>query len=125
MYSRNLEFVVKTLDLDPHPSITTTTELSSINTSNAAPDLSDNELVAIQLKIKNDTSDFAPTLTLPKAKVNKNNFGEYKKSSKPISPIHLALLNRCFEIKVPRKALLLIKYWKQVPSSIIEMFLEN
>ena len=106
-------------------SITTTTELSSVNTSNTAPDLSNDELVTLQLKDKNDTSDFAPTLTLPKGKVNKNNFEECMKSSKPISPIPSGSIEQTFEIKVPLKALLLINYWKQVPSSIIGMFLEN
>ena len=50
-------------------SITTTTRLSSVNTFSAAPDLSDDELVALKLKDKNDTSDFAPTLTLPSMKI--------------------------------------------------------
>ena len=69
----------------PAASVTTTTGLSSINTSSAAPNLSDDELVALKLKDKNDTSNFAPTLTLPKGKVNKNNFEECMKSSRPIS----------------------------------------
>ena len=37
--------------------ITTTTGLSSVNTSNAALDLTDDEWVALKLKDKNDTSD--------------------------------------------------------------------
>ena len=49
----------------------TTTGLSSVNTSSSTPDLSDDELVAFKLKDKNDTSDFATTLTLPKEMVNK------------------------------------------------------
>ena len=80
-------------------SITTTTDLSSVNTSNTAPDLSDDELVALQLKDKNDTSDFAPTLTLPKGKVNQNNFEECMKSSKPISPIPSGSIEQMFRDK--------------------------
>ena len=38
-------------------SITTTTNLSSVNTSNATPDLSDGELVPLHLKDKNVTSE--------------------------------------------------------------------
>ena len=49
----------------------TTSGLSSINTSNSAPYLSDDELVSLQLKGKNENNDFAPVLKLPKGNVNK------------------------------------------------------
>ena len=65
----------------------TTIGLSSVNTSSSTPDLSNDELVALKLKDKNDHSDFALTLTLPKRKVNENNFEECMKSSKPIATI--------------------------------------
>ena len=65
-----------------------TTGLSSVNTSNSAPDLSNDELVALQLKDKNENnSEFTLVLKLPIGKVSKNNFEECKKSSKPIAPI--------------------------------------
>ena len=51
-----------------------------ISTSSSAPDLSDDKLVALKLKDKNDNSDFAPTLTQLKGKVKKNNFEECMKS---------------------------------------------
>ena len=38
------------------------------------PDLSNDELVALQLKDTNKNSDFAPCLKLLKGKVNENNF---------------------------------------------------
>ena len=57
-----------------------------IYTSNSAPDLSTDELVALNLKDKNENSDFAIKLTLLNGKVNKNNFEECMKSSKPIAP---------------------------------------
>ena len=47
---------------------------SSINTSVSAPDLSDDKLVALQLKDTIKNNSFAPCLKLPKGKVNKNNF---------------------------------------------------
>ena len=65
----------------------TTTGLSSVNTSRSAPDFSNDELVALKLKNKNDNSDFSPALTLPKGKLTKNNFEECMKSSKPLAPI--------------------------------------
>ena len=65
-------------------SITTITGLTSINTSSAALDSTGDELVALKLKNKNDTSGFAPTLTLPKGKVNNLFFEEYMKPSRPI-----------------------------------------
>ena len=74
----------------------TTSGLSSINTSNSAPDLSDDELVALQLKDKNENNDFAPVLKRPKGKVNKNNFEECMKSSKPIAPIPSGFIEQMF-----------------------------
>ena len=79
--------------------ITTTTDLSSVNISNTAPHLSDDESAALQLKDKDDTSDFAPTLTLSKGKVNKNNFEECMKSSKPISLILSGSIEQMFRDK--------------------------
>ena len=80
-------------------SIITTTGLSSVNTSSSAPDLSDDELVALKLKEKNDTSDFATMLTLPKGKVNKNNFEECMKSSRHIAPIPSGFIKQMFRDK--------------------------
>ena len=74
----------------------TTTGLSSVNTSSSAPDLFDDELVALKLKDKNENSDFAPTLTLPKSKVNETNFEECMKSSKPIAPIQSGSIEQMF-----------------------------
>ena len=54
----------------------TTSGLSSVNTSDSAPEISDDELVALQLKYKNENNNFVPVLKLPKGKVNKNNFEE-------------------------------------------------
>ena len=44
----------------------TTTGILSVNTSSFALDLTNDELVVLKLKDKNDHSDFSPTLTLPK-----------------------------------------------------------
>ena len=77
----------------------TTAGLSSVNTSNFAPDLSNNELVTLKLKDKNDNSDFAPTLTLPKGKVNENNFEECMKSSRPIASIPSGSIGQMFRDK--------------------------
>ena len=49
-----------------------TTGLSSVHVNSPAPDLSDNELVTLQLKDKKPNNNFAPMLTLPKGKVKKN-----------------------------------------------------
>ena len=49
----------------------TTTNASSVQVKDPTPDLSDDELVSLQLKEQNRNSDFAPMLTLPKGKVNK------------------------------------------------------
>ena len=53
-------------------------------------------MVALILKDKNDNSDFAPILTLLKGKVNKNNFEEYMKSSRPIAPIPSGSIEQIF-----------------------------
>ena len=74
----------------------TTTGLSSVNTFNSAPDLSNDELVALKLKDKNEHSDFAPMLKLPKGNVNKNNFKECMKSSKHIAPISSGSIKQMF-----------------------------
>ena len=74
----------------------TSTGLASIDTSTAAPDLTDDELVTLQLKDKNDNNDFAPYLKLPKGKVNENNFEECMKSSKPIAPIPSGSIEQMF-----------------------------
>ena len=101
-------------------------DVSVVNISTSVPDLSNGELVALQLKDKNKNSDFAPGLKLPKGKVNKNNFEECMKSSKPIAPIFfLVLLSRCFLIKVYLKELLCIKSQKHNWSSIIKIYLVN
>ena len=42
--------------------------LSYFNTSNSAPDLSDNESVTSQLKDKNENNDFAPVLKFLRGK---------------------------------------------------------
>ena len=65
----------------------TTTGLSSVHVNSPAPNLSNDELVTFKLKDKNPNNDFAPMFTLPKDKVNKNNFEECMKSSKPINTI--------------------------------------
>ena len=52
----------------------TITGLSSVNTLPSAPDLSDDELVILQLKDTNKNNHFAPYLKLPKGKINKHNF---------------------------------------------------
>ena len=49
----------------------TTTGISSVHVNSPAPDLSNDELVTLQLKDKNPNNDFAPMLTLPKGKVKK------------------------------------------------------
>lgn len=81
--------------------VSVTTGLSSINTSISAPDMSDDKLVALQLKDKNENSDFNPCLKLPKSKVNKNNFEECMKSSKSIAPIPSGSIEHMFCDKGP------------------------
>ena len=49
----------------------TTSGLSFVSTSTSVPDLSDDELVALQLKDKKENSNFVPSLKFPKGKVNK------------------------------------------------------
>ena len=61
--------------------------------------MSDHELVALQLKDKNDTSDFAPTSTIPKGKIHENNFEECMKSSRPISHIPSGSIEQMFRDK--------------------------
>ena len=77
----------------------TTTSLSSVNISSSASDLSDDESVTLKLKDKNWNSDFAPTLTLPIGKVNKYNFEECIKLSKPIAPITSGSIKQMFHDK--------------------------
>ena len=77
----------------------TTTGLSSVHNNSPAPDFSDDELVTLQLKHKNPNNDFAPMLTLPKGKVNKNNFEECMKSSKFIAPIPSGSIEQMFRDK--------------------------
>ena len=48
----------------------TNTGLSSVNTFSSALYLSNDELVTLKLKDKNDNNDFVPTLTLQKGKVD-------------------------------------------------------
>ena len=74
----------------------TTICLLSVNTSSSTPNLSNDELVVWKLKDKNSNSDFAPTLTLPKGKVNKNKFEECMKSSKHIAPIPFGTIRQIF-----------------------------
>ena len=57
----------------------TTTGISSVHTNSPALELSDDELVTLKLKDKNTKNDFTPMITLPKVKVNKNNFKECMK----------------------------------------------
>ena len=75
---------------------TTTTGLSSVNKSSSAPYLSDGKLVILKLKDQNDTSDFVTTLTLPKEKVNNNNFEECITSSRPIASIPSRSIKQMF-----------------------------
>ena len=79
----------------------TTTSVSSVQVPDPTPDLSDDELVTLQLKEQNQNSDFAPMLTLPKGKVNENNFEECMKSSKPIAPIPSGSIEQMFNDKGP------------------------
>ena len=79
----------------------TTTGISSVHIISSAPDLSDDELVTLQLKDKNSNNDVALMLTLPKGKVNENNFEECMKSSKPIAPIPSGLIEKMFCDKGP------------------------
>ena len=79
----------------------TTTGLSSVHVNSPAPNLSDDELVTLQLKDKNPNNDFASMLTLPKGKVNENNFEECMKSSKPIAPIPSGSIEQMFCDKGP------------------------
>ena len=71
-------------------------------------DLDKDDLVALQLLKVDEPSEIA--IQLPKEKVNKNNFEQCMKSSKPISPIPAGSLNKCSMILVPLKALLLIVF---------------
>ena len=79
----------------------TTTDLSSVYVNSPDPDLSDDKLVTLQLKDQNPNNDFAPMLTLPKGKVNENNFEECMKSSKPIAPIPSGSIEQMFNDKGP------------------------
>ena len=79
----------------------TTTSISLVQVNDPAPDLSENELVTLQLKEQNRNSDFAPMLTLPKGRVNENNFEECMKSSKPIAPIPSGSIEQMFNDKGP------------------------
>ena len=79
----------------------TTTGLYSVNTLPSAPDLPDDELVALHLKDTNKNNDFAPYLILPKDKVNKNNIEEYMKSSKSIKLIPSGSIKQMFCDKGP------------------------
>ena len=79
----------------------TTTGLSSVHVNSPAPYLSDDKLVALQLKQKNLNNDFAPMLTLSKGKVNENNFQDCMKSSKPVAPIPSGSINQMFRDKEP------------------------
>mmetsp|Transcript_48987 Transcript_48987/g.49742 ORF Transcript_48987/g.49742 Transcript_48987/m.49742 type:complete len:177 (+) Transcript_48987:844-1374(+) len=88
----------------PAASVTTsitTTGLSSVHVNTPAPDLSDDELVTLQLKDKNINNEFAPMLTLPKGKVNENNFEDCMKSSRPIAPIPSGSIDQMFRDKGP------------------------
>ena len=61
--------------------------------------MSDDELLALKLKDKNDTSDFATTLTLSKGKVNEYNFEKCVKSSRPIDYIPSGSIEQMFRDK--------------------------
>ena len=77
----------------------TTTGLSSVHVNSPTPDLSNDKLVTLQLKDKNPNNDFAPMLTLPKEKVNENNFEECMKSSKSIALIPSGSIEQMFHDK--------------------------
>ena len=79
----------------------TTTGISSVHVNDPPPNLSDDELVTLQLKDQNPNNDFAPMLTLPKGKVNENNFEECMKSSNPITPIPSGSIEQMFCDKGP------------------------
>ena len=53
-------------------------------------------MVALQLKDKNENSDFALVSKLSKGKVNKDNFEECRKSNKPIAPIPSGSIKQMF-----------------------------
>ena len=84
----------------PAASVTTTVQPPG-NLFEPAPDLSDDELVNLQLKDNNDNNDYAFIPKLPKGKVNKNNFEDCMKSSKPISPIPSGSIDQMFKDKGP------------------------
>ena len=52
--------------------------------------------ITLGLKDKNENNDFAPILKLLKGEVNKNNFEECIKSSKPIAPIPSGSIKQMF-----------------------------
>ena len=79
----------------------TTTNLFPLQVNSSAPDLSDDELVTLKLKEKNESNDSAPMLTLPKGKVNENDFEECMKSSKPIAPIPSGSTEQMFQWCIP------------------------
>ena len=79
----------------------TTTHISLVHVNNPATDLSDDELVTLQLKDQNPNNDFAPMLTLPKGKVNENNFEKCMRSSKPITSIPSGSIDQMFCGKGP------------------------
>lgn len=55
-----------------------TSGLYSVNKFTSVPDLSDDELVTLQLKNKKKNSNFVLVLKFPKGKRNENNFEECK-----------------------------------------------
>ena len=77
----------------------TTTGLLSVNTTNSAPDLSYDELVALKLKNKNENRDFSFMLTPLKGEVNEYNLEECMKSSMPIAPIPSGSIEQMFRDK--------------------------
>ena len=92
----------KVTDVEHAPAASiTTTGLSSVHVNSPAPNLSNEELVTLKLKDKNPNNDFAPMLTLPKGKVNINNFEECMRSSKPIAPIPSGSIEQMFRDKGP------------------------
>ena len=81
----------------------TTNELFTVNTLPSAPDLFNDELVALQLKDTNENNYFAPYQKPPKGKVNANNFEKRKKSSKSIAPIPSGSIKKMFYNKSQTK----------------------
>ena len=77
------------------------TGLSSIDISTASSNLSDDELVALQLKDTNENHDFTSYIKIPKGKVNESNFEQCMKSSKPIAPIPSGSIEQMFRDKGP------------------------